>query len=126
MHPSPPPPARLVPAEALPDDVLDALAALTDPPRVPVSAYLYDAGAAAARARALRDALPPWADAFYAVKANAYPPMLRALAGGVAGFEVSSTGEVALAAAAAAAAGRPLRLVASGPGKREPFLAATW
>lgn len=124
MPPNPPPPARLLPAEALPDHVLDALAALAEPPRGPVSAYLYDPGAAAARARALRDALPPWAEAFYAMKANAFPPMLRALARGVAGFEVSSAREVDLAAAAAEAAEAPLRLVASGPGKREPFLAA--
>jgi diaminopimelate decarboxylase len=122
--PSPPPPARPLPAEALPPAVLDALTALAEGPGGPVSAYLYDPAAAAARARALRDALPPWAEAFYAVKANAFPPMLEALAAGVAGFEVSSAREVALACDAAAAAGRRLRLVASGPGKREPFLAA--
>jgi diaminopimelate decarboxylase len=122
--PSPPPPARPLPAEALPPAVLDALAALAEEPGRPVSAYLYDPAAAAARARALREALPPWAEAFYAMKANAFPPMLAALAGEVAGFEVSSAREVALARDAAAAAGRPLRLVASGPGKREPFLAA--
>jgi diaminopimelate decarboxylase len=114
----------LLPTEALADHVLDALAALAEPSRGPVSAYLYDPAAATARARALRDALPPWAEAFYAVKANAHPPMLAALAGGVAGFEVSSAREVDLAAEAAAAARRPLRLVASGPGKREAFLAA--
>jgi diaminopimelate decarboxylase len=122
--PSPPPPARPLPAEALPPAVLDALAALVEGPGGSVSAYLYDPAAAAARARALRDALPPWADAFYAMKANAFPPMLAALTAGIAGFEVSSAREVALARDAAAAAGRRLRLVASGPGKREPFLSA--
>jgi diaminopimelate decarboxylase len=55
---------------------------------------------------------------FYAVKANAFPPLLDALAGPVDGFEVSSPREIELAAA------RGLPMAASGPGKSEATLAA--
>ncbi|MCX9190988.1 diaminopimelate decarboxylase [Carbonactinospora thermoautotrophica] len=116
-------PLDALPASALPGHVaakLHALAAGEEP----VSAYLYDPGVAAARARALRAALPGWAEVCYAVKANSFPPVLAALASGVDGFEVASVTEIALAQEAAAAAGRPARLVASGPGKSAPLLAA--
>ena len=87
-------------------------AALGDTP-----AYVYDLDVAAGRARRLREALPGWAEVFYAVKANAFPPILDALAAHVDGFEVSSSREAELAART----GRPM--VASGPGKSDAVLA---
>lgn len=60
----------------------------------PLCAYLYDLGTLADHARATRAALPANCDLFYAIKANAEPPMLQALAPIVDGFEASSGGEV--------------------------------
>jgi diaminopimelate decarboxylase len=85
---------------------------------------VYDLDVAAGRAAALRAALPDWAEVYCAVKANSFPPVLAALAGAVDGFEVASVTEIELARAAAWAAARPLGLVANGPGKTEPLLAA--
>ena len=90
----------------------------------PLGIYIYDTAVAAGRARRLIDALPEWAEVFYAVKANAYPPLLRALAGEVAGFEVASAQEAALALRAATEAGVPARLTSSGPGKTKQHLAS--
>lgn len=122
---NPPPSATrscMLPLAVLPPCVVEQLHHLADGDG-PVSAYLYDVGVAGRRAELLRDALPEWAEVFYAVKANAFPPVLRGLATAVEGFEVSSLREAELARAAAAAVGRPARLVASGPGKTEPTLA---
>ncbi len=104
----------------------------------PVSAYVYDLDVAAGNAARLKATLPPWAAVFYAVKANGYPPILDALVAGhalstghtigaghgVDGFEVASVHEIALALDTARRAGRPARIVASGPGKSIPVLAA--
>lgn len=91
----------------------------------PVSAYVYDPAVAADAAARLRAVMPDWAEVFYAVKANAYPPVLEALAaGGVDGYEVASLREVDAAAAAACHAGRRPRLIASGPAKSDVLLAA--
>ncbi len=103
------------------------------------SAYLYDVGVAAANAHALRAALPEWAEVFYAMKANSFPPVLDALLTGhpnpsppggaptgVHGFDVASAREVALAVDATHRLGLPgsARMVASGPGKSVSLLAA--
>jgi 2-[(L-alanin-3-ylcarbamoyl)methyl]-2-hydroxybutanedioate decarboxylase len=112
-----------LPPEAVPAHVVARLAELAAGPE-PVSAYLYDPDVAAGRARALRAALPEWALLCYAVKANSFPPVLAALATVVDGFEGSSVREVTLAQAAAAQAGRPPLLVASGPAKTDALLAA--
>ncbi|WP_131784713.1 type III PLP-dependent enzyme [Protofrankia symbiont of Coriaria ruscifolia] len=110
----------------------------------PVSAYVYDLDVAAGNAARLKAALPSWAAVFYAVKANGYPPVLDALAAGhtigaghavgtghavatgqgVDGFEVASVHEITLALDTARRAGRRARIVASGPGKSTPVLAA--
>ncbi len=90
----------------------------------PLAVFVYDTTAAAAQARRLVAALPDWAEVFYAVKANAYPPVLRALASEVAGFEVASAQEAELALQAAAEAGVSSRLTSSGPGKTEQNLTA--
>ncbi|GAB7191940.1 type III PLP-dependent enzyme [Kineococcus sp. NUM-3379] len=92
----------------------------------PVSGYVYDPSLAAARALALRAALPSWASLFFAAKANGHPPVLTALAGpgGVDGLEVASAAEARTAAAVLAAAGRTPRLLAAGPAKSPELLEA--
>ncbi|MFJ6213387.1 alanine racemase [Streptomyces sp. NPDC092296] len=116
-------PRAAYPAEVLPERVRERLLALAAE-RTPVSAYLYDPAVAADRARALREALPGWAEVFYAVKANSFAPVVEALAPQVDGFEVASVAELELTADAARAAGRPHRVVAAGPGKTEALLTA--
>lgn len=92
----------------------------------PVSGYWYDPSIAAARARALRAALPGWATLLYAAKANSFRPVLEALAGpgGVDGFEVASAAEAATTADVLRAVGRPVRLAAAGPAKTPHLLRA--
>jgi diaminopimelate decarboxylase len=99
---------------------LPALAADRLPPRLRTAitghagGFFYDLDVAAERARGLRAALPEWAEVFYAVKANSYPPIMAALARHVDGFEVASAREAELAGAA--------RMVAAGPGKSVDLL----
>jgi diaminopimelate decarboxylase len=76
-------------------------------------AYLYDLAALDAHAAAIRAALPPQAELYYAAKANPEPRLLTALAPYVDGFEVSSGGE--LRHVAQALPGKPLAF--GGPGK---------
>lgn len=76
-------------------------------------AYLYDLSALDAHAAAVRAALPPRVELYYAAKANPEPEVLTALDPHVDGYEVSSGGE--LAHVAKAVAGRPLAF--GGPGK---------
>ncbi|WP_245681428.1 alanine racemase [Actinomadura kijaniata] len=110
-------PADVVPAHVR-QRVLDLARAGT-----PVAAYLYDGRVAAGRARELRAALPAWAAVYYAVKANAFPGIVEALAPHVDGFEVASLSELALATAARPAApGSPAPVVAAGPAKSVPVL----
>jgi diaminopimelate decarboxylase len=85
-----------------------------------VPAYVYDLTALDAHAAAIRAALPRTMQFYYAVKANPDPAVLRTLARHADGFEVSSGGE--LAHAAAAVPGRPLAF--GGPGKTPAELAA--
>ncbi|MRV74389.1 siderophore biosynthesis PLP-dependent protein [Duganella sp. FT92W] len=61
----------------------------------PLCAYLYDLPALREHAAGVAAALPPGCELFYAVKANAELPILHTLAPLVAGFEVSSGGELA-------------------------------
>jgi 2-[(L-alanin-3-ylcarbamoyl)methyl]-2-hydroxybutanedioate decarboxylase len=89
----------------------------------PLCAYVYDLDAVRAAARAVRAALPPYADLFYAVKANGNPQVLRALAPLVAGFEVASPGEARAVVDAVAPGGPAPRLLASGPAKTDADLA---
>lgn len=78
-------------------------------------AYVYDLAALRAHARAVRDALPPGLELYYAAKANPAPAILRALAPHVTGYEVASGGEVEHVRAAVP--GAPLAF--GGPGKTE-------
>ncbi|HVW31667.1 MAG TPA: type III PLP-dependent enzyme, partial [Acidimicrobiia bacterium] len=86
----------------------------------PVCAYVYDLAGLAAHAAAAVAALPAGAELYYAVKANSAGPILTALAGTVAGFEVGSAGEIDLVRAAAPTA----PIVFGGPGKTDAELAA--
>ncbi len=99
-----------IPADQLPSRLRAAITG-------PVSGFFYDLDVAAGLARGLRDAVPSWAEVFYAVKANAFPPILAALAPHVDGFEVASASEVELASATALRPGTSARMVAAGPGK---------
>ena len=86
----------------------------------PVCAYVYDLDGLRAHAAAAVAALPAATELFYALKANSERPIIEALAGIVAGFEVGSAGEIELVRAAAP--GAPI--VFGGPGKTDAALAA--
>lgn len=132
-------PRSAYPAEVLPEPVRRSLLELAEG-EAPVSAYLYDGRAAAARARELRAALPGWAAVHYAVKANSFPGVVRALAPYVDGFEVASRTELELALAALRerngpggapdfpasqdSPASPVPVVAAGPAKSVPVLAS--
>jgi diaminopimelate decarboxylase len=99
----------------LPERVVEAVTGAARP----VCAYVYDAAALRARARAVRAALPPGAELLYAVKANGHPEVVAALAAAVDGIEVASGGELDLAVAGGAGA-----IVFSGPAKTDAELRA--
>jgi 2-[(L-alanin-3-ylcarbamoyl)methyl]-2-hydroxybutanedioate decarboxylase len=84
-----------------------------------VCAYVYDLDGLRAHAAAAVAALPERCELYYALKANSERPILEALAGTVAGFEVGSAGEIDLVRAAAPAA----PIVFGGPGKTDAALA---
>src|SRR5918992_2005920 len=86
----------------------------------PVCAYVYDLDGLRAHAAAAVAALPAGTELFYALKANSERPIIDALAGIVAGFEVGSAGEIELVRAAAP--GAPI--IFGGPGKTDAALAA--
>jgi diaminopimelate decarboxylase len=86
----------------------------------PVCAYVYDLDGLRAHAAAAVAALPAGTELFYALKANSERPIIEALAGIVAGFEVGSAGEIELVRAAAP--GTPI--IFGGPGKTDAALCA--
>src|SRR5688500_12959368 len=86
----------------------------------PVCAYVYDLDGLRAHAAAAGAALPGRCELYYALKANSERPIIDALAGTVAGFEVGSAGEIDLVRAVAPAA----PVVFGGPGKTDVALAA--
>src|SRR5581483_8653788 len=86
----------------------------------PVCAYVYDLDGLRAHAAAAVAALPAGGELFYALKANSEAPIIEALAGVVAGFEVGSAGEIDRVRAVAPAA----PLIFGGPGKTDAALAA--
>lgn len=96
----------------------DALRAIADEHGTP--AYVYDLDEIAARARALRAALPARVEIAYAVKANPSPVVLATLAAEGFGADVASAGELL----AVERAGFDMRrVVFTGPGKRNEELA---
>ncbi|MER8182187.1 type III PLP-dependent enzyme [Kitasatospora sp. NPDC094015] len=98
-------------------DVL-RLADSLDPEQLP--AYLYDLSALRTHAAAVRAALPPRVELYYAAKANPAAELLRALHGLVDGYEVSSGGESAHVRAAVPGA----VLAFGGPGRTKDEIAA--
>ncbi|MFC9430310.1 alanine racemase [Streptomyces sp. NPDC056987] len=113
-------PRSSYPVDVLPAPVRDRLLELAAAGE-PVASYVYDSEIAALRARELRAALPEWASVYYAVKANAYPGIVEALAPYVEGFEVASAAELELALYAGSCADLPagtaVQVVAAGPAK---------
>jgi diaminopimelate decarboxylase len=83
--------------------------------------FVYDFGLVRAKIAALREALPDEVALHYAVKANPYPPLVRAIAPLVDGLDIASGGELALALAEG---GAPDRISFAGPGKRDRELDA--
>lgn len=81
--------------DLVPRAIVDAALADRAAMSEPLCAYYYDLDALATHARAVRDAMPPECSLFYAVKANAEPPLLQCLASIVDGFEAASGGEIA-------------------------------
>lgn len=83
-------------------------------------AFIYDFGIVAAQIAALRAALPVGVGIHYAVKANPFAPLVRAIAPLVDGLDIASAGELALVSREAPC----LPVSFAGPGKRDDALAA--
>lgn len=80
--------------------------------------FVYDFAIIAARIARLRGAMPAGVDLHYAIKANPFAPLLRAIAPLVDGFDVASTGELRQALGV-----RPASAISfAGPGKRDAEL----
>lgn len=82
--------------------------------------FVYDFAALADRVGVLRRALPPGAAVHYAVKANPFAPLVRAMAAMVDGCDVASAGELALVGRVAPET--PVSF--AGPGKRDAEIMA--
>ncbi len=82
--------------------------------------FAYDAAMLSARVASLSAVLPERCDIHYAMKANPFAPLLRHMAGLVDGFDIASTGELAMAVTAGM---EPERISFAGPGKRDAELA---
>ncbi|MCA1845596.1 MAG: type III PLP-dependent enzyme [Actinobacteria bacterium] len=98
----------------------EVVAALRNGGDGPVCAYVYDLPGLRAHARAAVAALPEGCELYYALKANSERPIIEALTGIVAGFEVGSAGEIDLVRAVSP--GAPI--IFGGPGKTDAALAA--
>ena len=83
--------------------------------------FVYDLAAVRARVAQFRRDLPQGVSLHFAMKANPFAPLLRAMVGLVDGIDVASAGELALALAAGADADD---ISFAGPGKRDRELRA--
>jgi diaminopimelate decarboxylase len=83
--------------------------------------FVYSRELVERRVADLRAALPDQVALHYAVKANPYAPLLRAMAGLVDGFDIASGGELDMVRAAGI---DPARISFAGPGKRDAELEA--
>ncbi|RIV90885.1 pyridoxal-dependent decarboxylase, exosortase A system-associated [Aurantiacibacter xanthus] len=83
--------------------------------------FVYSRDIIAARAEALRAAMPERLAIHYAMKANPYPPLLEHVADLVDGLDVASGGELEIARKAGYLA---REISFAGPGKRDPELKA--
>ena len=77
--------------------------------------FIYDFGMIAARIARLRAAMPVGLGVHYAVKANPFAPLVKAMASLVDGIDIASAGELALVRAQAA----DIPISFAGPGKRD-------
>lgn len=82
--------------------------------------FVYDFGMVAARIARLRAAMPAGLGIHYAVKANPFAPLVRAIAPLVDGIDIASGGELALVRAEAG----DIDISFAGPGKRDDELDA--
>ncbi len=78
----------------LPASVTRRLEQLKADQSTPLCAYVYDLPALEQHVKAIRQAMPDNCELFYAAKANAEAPVLKALAPWVDGFEAASGGEL--------------------------------
>ena len=78
--------------------------------------FVYSRAHLDARVAELRAALPTRVGLNYAVKANPHPAVIAHMAGQVDGFDIASSGELALCVAAGI---DPRRISFAGPGKRD-------
>ena len=83
--------------------------------------YLYDRAAIIRRVSELRAQLPDQIALYYAIKANPFPPVVALLAEQVDGFDIASSGELALALAAGKAS---TQISFAGPAKTDAELQA--
>ena len=83
--------------------------------------FIYDFSIIAARIARLRDALPAGVAIHYAIKANPFAPLLRAIGALVDGFDIASAGELAQALDGGMSAAA---ISFAGPGKRDCELEA--
>jgi diaminopimelate decarboxylase len=83
--------------------------------------FVYDLAIVRARIERLRATMPSALGLHYAIKANPFPPLLRAMQPLVDGFDVASAGELRTAINAGMVAGH---ISFAGPGKRDEELAA--
>ena len=81
--------------------------------------FVYDSNLIGARIATFRHCMPPGVALHYAVKANAYPPLLRWLCKYVDGFDVASLGELEALEEAGADV---LQVSFAGPGKSDTEL----
>jgi diaminopimelate decarboxylase len=77
--------------------------------------YIYDLSVVKKKVNLFREAIPADINLYYAVKANPYPPLLKAIVSLVDGFDVASAGELE---AVLAAGGNLGSISFAGPGKR--------
>lgn len=82
--------------------------------------FVYDMSIVEARIARLLNALPDRVGIHYAIKANPFPPLVRAIAPLVGGIDVASAGEMALALKSKRAGA----ISFAGPGKRDGELEA--
>jgi len=83
--------------------------------------FVYSRAMVARRVADLRAAMPDGLGIHYAMKANPFAPLLRAMVGMVDGFDIASGGELAMALEAGQ---DPARISFAGPGKRDAELEA--
>ncbi|WP_249978631.1 IucA/IucC family protein [Vreelandella olivaria] len=98
---------------ALPEHILAAIEQHRQQCSDPMAAFFYDLPALEAHGRAMKEALPPGVELFYAIKANSEAAIVDTLAPIVDGLELSSGGEIERACHSAT----PRPWVLSGPGK---------